>query len=76
MTIFAQQYPENEKIVIYINTSLIAGAMISCSVVLLPVARQLNILPESEMIAMGFASYAEFMKENPPSTDKVKQCNG
>ena len=43
----------------------------SCSVVPLTGRKQLNLLPESEMIAMGFNSYSDFLKENPPSTDKV-----
>jgi predicted Zn-dependent protease len=49
---------------------LIGGAIISCSVVPFTNRKQLNILPESEMITMGLASYDEFMKENPPSTDR------
>jgi len=49
---------------------IVVGAMIGCSVVPFTNRKQLNILPESEMITMGFASYAEFMKENPASTDR------
>jgi predicted Zn-dependent protease len=43
---------------------------IACSVVPITGRRQLSILPESEMIAMGFAAYQDFMKENPPSPDR------
>jgi predicted Zn-dependent protease len=43
--------------------------LVSCSVVPLTGRKQLNLLPESEMIAMGFTNYTEFLKENPPSTD-------
>jgi predicted Zn-dependent protease len=43
----------------------------SCSVVPLTGRKQLNLLPESEMIAMGFSNYSDFMKENPPSADKI-----
>jgi predicted Zn-dependent protease len=50
---------------------LITGVIISCSVVPITGRKQLSILPESEMIAMGLASYEEFMKENPVSTDKI-----
>ncbi len=52
---------------------LLALALIyqACSVVPFTGRRQLSILPESEMIAMGFASYDEFMKENPPSSDRA-----
>jgi len=53
----------------------------SCSVVPLTGRKQLNLMPESEMIAMGFTGYSDFMKENPPSTDKanaamVKEVGG
>lgn len=49
---------------------IVAGAMISCSVVPFTNRKQLNILPESELITMGLASYDEFMKSNPPSSDR------
>jgi predicted Zn-dependent protease len=42
----------------------------TCSVVPFTGRKQLSIVPESEMIAMGLASYQEFMKENPVSTDR------
>jgi predicted Zn-dependent protease len=48
--------------------SILAG---SCSVVPLTGRKQLNLLPESEMIAMGFTNYSEFLKDNPPSADAV-----
>jgi hypothetical protein len=35
-----------------------------CSVVPFTGRKQLSIVPESEMITMGIASYQEFMKEN------------
>ena len=50
---------------------LIAGIVFSCSIVPFTGRKQLSIVPESEMIAMGLASYQEFMKENPASRDKV-----
>ena len=55
--------------------------LVSCSVVPLTGRKQLNLLPESEMIAMGFTNYSEFLKENPPSADAlnsglVKQVGG
>jgi predicted Zn-dependent protease len=42
----------------------------TCSVVPFTGRKQLSLLPESEMIAMGLASYTEFMKENPVSSDR------
>jgi predicted Zn-dependent protease len=44
----------------------------SCSVVPLTGRKQLNLLPESEMVSMGLTNYSEFLKGNPLSTDKVK----
>ena len=54
-----------------IFTLLLSSVLVlfSCSVVPLTGRKQLNLLPESEMIAMGFTNYSEFLKENPPSTD-------
>jgi predicted Zn-dependent protease len=43
----------------------------ACSVVPFTGRKQLIMMPESEMIAMGFASYDQFMKENPASSDKA-----
>jgi predicted Zn-dependent protease len=42
-----------------------------CSSVPITGRKQLSLIPESEMIAMGFAAYDDFLKENPPSSDKV-----
>jgi predicted Zn-dependent protease len=49
---------------------IIAWMVTGCSVVPLTGRKQLSLLPESEMIAMGLTSYTEFMKENPASPDK------
>ena len=43
----------------------------SCSTVPLTGRRQLSLIPESEMISMGFSSYSDFMKENTVSTDRT-----
>ena len=50
---------------------IISFTIIRCTVVPLTGRKQINLLPESEMITMGLASYQEFMKENPVSTDKL-----
>jgi predicted Zn-dependent protease len=42
----------------------------ACSVVPLTGRKQLNLLPESEMISMSLTSYNDFMKENPASPDR------
>ena len=51
----------------------IAGLLIliiqgSCSTVPLTGRKQVNLLPESEMIAMGFTNYSEFKKEAATSS--------
>ena len=38
----------------------------SCSKVPITGRKQLHLLPESQMVSMGFASYNSFLKENPP----------
>jgi predicted Zn-dependent protease len=57
--------PLSAFIAIYIMT-------ISCTVVPITGRKQLSLVPESEMISMSLTSYAEFLKTNPISTDKVK----
>jgi len=56
---------------VLIISLIMTGLFISCATVPLTGRKQLNLLPESEMIAMGLTSYSEFMKENPPSGDKT-----
>ena len=41
----------------------------SCTTVPLTGRKQVNLLPESELISMGLKNYSEFLKENPPSGD-------
>lgn len=52
--------------------SLIAIVLIyqACTVVPLTGRKQLNLMPESEMISMSLTNYTDFMKTNPPSADK------
>jgi predicted Zn-dependent protease len=59
------------KKVSFIQILIIAGLLSGCSVVPITGRKQLNILPESQMISMGLSSYEDFIKENPPSSDKV-----
>jgi predicted Zn-dependent protease len=60
------------KRILKITFSLLVSALIfqACTVVPLTGRKQLNLMPESEMISMSLTSYTDFMKENPPSTDK------
>lgn len=51
---------------IFILTSFI----ISCSTVPFTNRQQLNLLPESQMVAMALTSYDEFLKENKLSSNK------
>lgn len=44
----------------------------SCTTVPLTGRKQLSLVPESEMIAMSFSNYSDFMKGNPVSADKAK----
>ncbi len=46
----------------------------SCTTVPLTGRKQVNLLPESELIAMGLTNYSDFIKENPPSSDAVNSA--
>jgi predicted Zn-dependent protease len=43
----------------------------ACTVVPLTGRKQLNLMPESEMISMSLTNYSDFMKVNPVSTDQA-----
>ncbi|MBE0674489.1 MAG: M48 family metallopeptidase [Bacteroidales bacterium] len=59
------------KTIFRISMILLLAVITACSTVPLTGRKQMNLLPESELIQMGFTSYSEFMKENPPSSDRV-----
>lgn len=46
----------------------------SCSKVPITNRKQMNLLPESEMIAMGLTSYKEFLQQNPPEPASEAQA--
>jgi predicted Zn-dependent protease len=51
--------------------TLLLGFLTSCSTVPLTGRKQMNLLPEAELVQMGFASYTEFIKDNPLSSDRA-----
>ncbi len=52
---------------------LCAAAVLAagCTTVPLTGRRQLIILPQSEMLSMSFQEYGDFLKKNPPSSDRT-----
>lgn len=47
--------------------SLLVVMMVSaCSKVPITKRKQLNILPESQLMSMSLTSYRDFLKDNPP----------
>lgn len=56
---------------VYLAFFVIVVLTDSCTTVPLTGRKQLSLVPESEMIAMSFTSYSDFLKENPLSTDKA-----
>jgi predicted Zn-dependent protease len=55
-------------------TLLIAMLIVACSTVPLTGRRQLNFIPQADMLAMSFQQYDTFLKENPVSADKVNDA--
>jgi predicted Zn-dependent protease len=55
----------------FFNMLLITAFVFSCAVVPFTGRKQLSLVPESEMITMGLATYQEFLKENPVSSDRT-----
>lgn len=58
--------------IISIVLVMVIGWIIGCSTVPITGRRQVNLLPESEMVSMGLTSYQEFMKTHPLSTNAAQ----
>jgi len=54
------------KHIIKFKTFILIVLLMSCSKVPLTERKQINLLPESQMVAMALTSYNDFLKENPP----------
>jgi predicted Zn-dependent protease len=52
----------------FLRSLLIAIILTSCSKVPITNRKQMNLLPESEMLSMSLTEYQQFLKENPPVT--------
>jgi len=50
---------------------LLTSILYGCTVVPITGRKQMNLLPESDLISMGLTSYQEFLKENRLSSDKT-----
>lgn len=71
----------NHKLQFFISFILMTGFLISCSTVPLTGRKQVNLVPEADMLAMSFSQYDQFLKENKLSTNKnqtdlLKQVGG
>lgn len=51
---------------------MLMGWIIGCSTVPITGRKQMNLLPESEMVSMGLTNYQEFMKTHPLSTNAIQ----
>lgn len=52
---------------------IIAVGIYSCSKVPISGRRQINMLPESQMMSMSLTQYQSFLSENPPMADNLEQ---
>lgn len=53
--------------------TIVAIGIYSCSKVPISGRRQLNMLPESEMMSLSLTQYQSFLTENPPMADNIEQ---
>ena len=51
------------------SLSILVSILISCGTVPLSGRKQLNMIPNSEMLAMSFQQYDQFLQENNTSQD-------
>ncbi len=64
---------------LFIVSLMLSVTLINCSTVPITGRKQLNLVSDSEMMAMSFSQYSQFLKENKLSTNKqqtemVKRC--
>ncbi len=55
--------PTKKRMITLLLASMV---LIACQKVPITGRKQMTLIPNSEMNALGFSSYAEFLKENPP----------
>jgi predicted Zn-dependent protease len=48
---------------------LLVAFLVSCAKVPISNRKQMNLLPESEMLSMSLTSYGDFLRKNPPVAD-------
>ena len=53
--------------------TIVAAGIYSCSKVPISGRRQINMLPESQMMSMSLTQYQTFLSENPPMADNMEQ---
>ena len=56
-----------KKKVLFTGVAAITAILISCYKVPITGRRQMNMIPESEMISMSLTNYKEFLTQNPPT---------
>ena len=56
--------------IIFFSLNSLSLLVLSCSTVPLTGRSQLNLIPQSEMLAMSFQQYDDFLKQNPVSKDQ------
>ena len=56
--------------IIFLSLISLSLLVLSCSTVPLTGRSQLNLIPQSEMLAMSFQQYDDFLKQNPVSKDQ------
>ena len=52
-----------------VSALLVLTVVFACKKVPITGRKQLNLLPESEMLSMSFTSYKEFLSKNPPASE-------
>lgn len=56
----------------YIIAGLLVVAIIACSKVPISGRKQMNLLPESQLMSMALTQYQSFLSENPPMSDAIE----
>ncbi len=53
---------------------ILIGSILACSKVPISGRRQVNLLPESQLMSMSLVEYQNFLAQNPPVSDQIEQA--
>lgn len=60
------------KTIKYLVIATVVTSILACTKVPISGRRQMNLLPESQLMSMSLTQYGAFLQENPPMSDEIE----